>query len=62
MNSLTLSGGGRTLALATRDGRLRVSVRTERKGTAILLDEAQEEQLLAYMLERHAQRTEARGG
>jgi hypothetical protein len=61
MNSLTLEGGGRTLALADRDGRLRVGVSTENKGLAILLDEAQEERLLTYILERHARRVAARG-
>jgi hypothetical protein len=61
MNSLTLEGFGRALELADRDGRLRVGVSTENKGVAILLDEAQEELLMAYMLERHARRIKTRG-
>jgi hypothetical protein len=61
MHSLILSGGQRTLTVGRYqddDNRLRVGLETAQKQVAILLDARQENDLLTFLLERHAQKIE----
>jgi hypothetical protein len=56
-----LSGHERTLSIGRYrddDARLRIALETPQKQVAILLDARQENDLLTFLLERHAQKIE----
>lgn len=58
MESLVISGGGRTLILEDGEAAMTVRLHTDSKRTAALLSAEQQEEMLGWLLERHARRYE----